>query len=148
MIWCMFPKIWSATDIIFFHLGPFFALLPPNNPKNENGKNGKKAWRYHLFTQVYKKSWSYAILFLRYGMRRIQLLFFILGNFLPFYPPPSPFPPQKKIKKMKKKPLEIPSFNTSVPKIMIMCYTVPEIRCRLDVIVIFHFGLFFALLSP
>ena len=63
----------------------------------------------------------------------------------PATPPP---PPPKKIKKMKKKPLEIPSFNTSVPKIMIMCYTVPEIRCRLDVIVIFHFGLFFALLSP
>ena len=56
--------------------------------------------------------------------------------------------PPKKFKKMKKKPLEIASFNTSVPKIMIMCYTVPEIRCMTDVIVIFHFGLFFSLLPP
>ena len=31
---------------------------------------------------------------------------------------------------------------------MIICYTVPEIWCVTDVIVIFHFGLFFALLPP
>ena len=34
----------------------------------------------------------------------------------------------------------------SVPKIMIICYTVPEIWGMTDVIVIFHFGLFFVLL--
>ena len=31
-------------------------------------KNWKKVWRYHHFTQVYQKSWSYPILFLRYGV--------------------------------------------------------------------------------
>ena len=31
---------------------------------------------------------------------------------------------------------------------MIICYTVPEIWHVTDVIVIFHFGLFFALLTP
>ena len=31
---------------------------------------------------------------------------------------------------------------------MIICYTVPEIWHLTDVTVIFHFGLFFALLSP
>ena len=46
----------------------------------------------------------------------------------------------------KKKPLEISSFYTSVPKVMIICYTVPKIWCMMDVIFIFHFGLFFALL--
>ena len=30
-------------------------------------KMKKKAWRYNHFTQVYQKSWSYAILFLGYG---------------------------------------------------------------------------------
>ena len=45
-----------------------------------------------------------------------------------------------------KKILEISSFYTSVPKIMITCYTVPEIRHMTDVI-IFHFGSFFALLQ-
>ena len=46
------------------------------------------------------------------------------------------------------KHLEISLFYTSVPKSMIICYTVPEIWHVTDVIVIFHFGLFFALLPP
>ena len=48
---------------------------------------------------------------------------------------------------MKKTPGDI-TFYTSVPKIMIICYTVPKIWCVMDVNVIFHFGLFFALLPP
>ena len=53
-----------------------------------------------------------------------------------------------KISKKWKLHLEISSFNTSVPKIVIICFTVPEIRHVTNVIVIFHFGLFFALLPP
>ena len=49
--------------------------------------------------------------------------------------------------KKKKKHLEI-SFYTSVPKIMIICYTVPVVWHMTDVIFIFHFQLFFALLPP
>ena len=45
-----------------------------------------------------------------------------------------------------KKILEISSFYTSVPKIMIICYTVPEIWHVTHVIFIFHSGLFFTLL--
>ena len=48
--------------------------------------------------------------------------------------------------KKRKKRLEIPSLYTSVPKIMIICYTVPEMWQVTHVIVIFHFILFFALL--
>ena len=59
------PEIWWVTDVIIFHFGPFFALLPK---KSKLKKNEKKAWRYHHFTQVYQKSWPYAILFLRYGV--------------------------------------------------------------------------------
>ena len=40
------------------------------------------------------------------------------------------------------------SFYTSVQKIMIIWYTVPEILRVTDVIVIFHSGLFIALLHP
>ena len=41
---------------------------PPNSPKNENfTKRKKKTWRYYHITPVYQKSWSYDILFLRYG---------------------------------------------------------------------------------
>ena len=50
-------------------------------------------------------------------------------------------------KKLKKRP-EISSFYTSVPKIMIIGYSVPEMWRVADVIVVFHFGQFFALLPP
>ena len=33
-------EIWSATDRIYFR--PFFALLPPNNPKNQNFEKNEK----------------------------------------------------------------------------------------------------------
>ena len=59
-------------------------------------------------------------------------------NFLSFSTIFSPFTPLKR--------LEI-SFYTSAPKIMIICYTVSEIWCVTGVI-IFHFGLFFAILTP
>ena len=51
----------------------------------------------------------------------------------------------KTSKKWKKHP-EISPFNTSAPKIMAICFPVPEIwhvRCNY-----FHYGLFFALLPP
>ena len=53
-----------------------------------------------------------------------------------------------KMSKKWKKHLEMSSFYTRVPKIMIVCYTAPEIWHVTYVIVIFHFGLFFALLTP
>ena len=51
----------------------FLPFYPPDLPKKENFlKNEKNAWRYHHFTRVYQKLWSYAILFLRYGMWHIR----------------------------------------------------------------------------
>ena len=45
----------------------FCPFYPTNNPKNPDfEKNGTNTWRYRV-TQVYQKSWSYVILFLRYG---------------------------------------------------------------------------------
>ena len=38
----MLFQIWSATDKIFCHFGPFFDLLPPNNPKHQNFEKLKK----------------------------------------------------------------------------------------------------------
>ena len=70
MIICyIVPEIWHVADVIvIFHFGLFFPFYPINNPKNENFKKMKKnTWIYHYFTQVYQKSWSYAIMFLRYG---------------------------------------------------------------------------------
>ena len=35
---CTVPQIWCVTDVIIFHFGPFFTLLPPNSPKYQNFK--------------------------------------------------------------------------------------------------------------
>ena len=59
------------------------------------------------------------------------------------------YPKNENVKKMKiKKRLEISSFDTSVPKIMIVYYIAPEIWHMADVIVIFHFGLFLPFYPP
>ena len=56
----------------------------------------------------------------------------------------------QKMKKKKKKKIRggiiRGALSTSVPKIMITCYTVPEVWCARDVTVIIHFGLIFAFL--
>ena len=68
--------------------------------------------------------------------------------FAPLHPSPTPSPPSnpenQNSEKMKIH-LEISSFYRSAAKIMIKCYTVPEIWHMMDVI-IFHSGLFFAFL--
>ena len=66
-----------------------------------------------------------------------------------FYPFTSLTAWKTKIKnKNEKKVLEISSFYNGVPKIMIICYTVPEIRWVTDVIVIFHFWAIFCSFTP
>ena len=71
------------------------------------------------------------------------IVIFILGYTFPFYPSSSP--KNENFKTMKTKPGYI-IFYTTVPKIMIRCYTIPEILRVSDVIVIVHFGQFLALL--
>ena len=61
-----------------------------------------------------------------------QNFFVILGNFLPLYLPNT--------LKNEKKTLEISSFYTSASKIMITCYSFPELWDMKDVIVIFILG--------
>ena len=130
----------SVMDIIFCHLGLFFAFFPPLQPKTSKfWKTGKTTRRYYPITHVYHKWQSYDVWFLRHEARWREF-FVILDNFLPIYPLKS-----RKSKILKKwiKGLEILSFYTSLPKIMI-CAT--EIWHVMDVIVTFQFGLFFALL--
>ena len=77
-----------------------------------------------------------------------QNSFSFWANFCPFTPVPPLTTQRIKILKKWKKHLEISSFYTSVPKIMIIGYTVPEIWCVPDVIVIFQFELFFTRSPP
>ena len=90
-----------TRQIFFVILSHFLPFYPPDSLKNENLKKKKKKLpgRYHHFTQVYQKSWSYAILFLKYAMWQMNCHFSFWAIFLIFYPPPSPPPylqqPQK-----------------------------------------------------
>ena len=104
----------------------------------------KNTWRYYHFTNVYHKWQSYDIWFFRYGVQQTNV-FAVLDRFFPFYHPSNP--KNENFKKLKKEPLKISSFYTSVTKIMIICYTVPWIWHVMDVIT-FHFGPFFAPLPP
>ena len=61
-------------------------LLPKKIQNTKFWNNEKHSWAYHRFTHVYRKSQSYDVWFLRYGVRQTKF-FVILGHFLPFYPP-------------------------------------------------------------
>ena len=131
-MWCMVPEIWSATDRIFCHYGPFFALLPPYGPRKLKFWKIKKTLQDIIILQMFTINDSHMI----YGFSDIewnrQNLFVILDRFFPFTPLTT-----WKIKILKdwKKPLEISSFYTRVSKIMIICYTVPDIWRMTDVII-------------
>ena len=132
----------------FCYFALFFVLLrtnPPNNPENQNFEKMKKnACRYYHFTHVHHKWISYDVWFLRYAAWQTEF-FVIFGHFLHFNPTNNS--KNQNFEKIKK-PLEMPSSYTSIPKIMIICYTVPEIWSVTGVIVIFHFRPFFAILPP
>ena len=122
----------------------FCPFTPVTAQKMKISKKQKKDSRYHHFTQVYQNddhmlycSWDMACDWCNYYFFYFGLFFALLSH---------NSPKTKKFKKCKKL-LEI-SFYTSVPKIMIICYTIPEIWHMTDVIVTFHFGLFFAPFTP
>ena len=80
MIICFIvPEIWHLMDVVVsFNFGLFFAILPHLTAQ----KMKKHTWRYHNFTQLYQKSWSYAILFLRYGLLGIELLWYVTDGLM------------------------------------------------------------------
>ena len=85
VIWCMVPEIWSATEVIFCHFGPVFALLLSQQPeKSKFWKNEKRASRDYHFTNLYQKWKPYNAWFLRYWAQRAEFSG-ILYHFLPFY---------------------------------------------------------------
>ena len=129
----------------FCHFRPLFAILPHYWPRKlKFGKNVKKTpgdiILLHMCTinQDHMMYGSYDMKFNR------QNFFVFLGNFLSFYSLTSW---KMKIPK-RKKTLGISSFYTSVQKIMIIHYTVPEIWRMTDVIVIFILGYTFPFYPP
>ena len=138
------PEIQPMTHVIIFHFGRFLPFYPRNSPKNENFKNMKKIPEDIITLHKCAKNHDH-MLYCSWDMAhdRHNCYFSFWAIFCPF----TPVTTQKmKISKTWKKFLKISSLYISVPKIMIICYTVPEIWRMTDIIVTFHFGLFFALL--
>ena len=131
-------------QIFFVILGQFLPFYPTSNPKNQNFEK-KKHLKILSFYKSGTKNHDY-MLYCSWDMAHDRSIF--LFSFSAIFCPSTPLTPQtmKISKKKKKKGLEITSFYTRVPKIMITCYTVPKIWHKTNVIVVFHFGLFFALL--
>ena len=125
-LYCSWDMVCDRCNCYFWFQAIFCPFTPLTAQRVKFQKNSKNSWRCHLFTQVHQKPWLYAILFLRYG----TWLFFIWSYFLPFYPSNSP--KKQNFKNMKKKPLEISSFYTCIPKIMIRWSTVPKIWCMTE----------------
>ena len=135
---CLLTQIWSAcTDIIFCHFRPFFALLRHYWPqKLKFAINAKKALEilsFYTCVPLIKIIWC-IVPEIWSATDRIFLSSW--ASFCPFTPLAAW--KNENIKKWKH-PLEI-SFYTSVAKIMIIHYTVPEICCVMDVIVIYTSG--------
>ena len=121
-VWCLSYKPRQTRVLVI--LGHSLSFDPPSNLKNHSNKKIKQnTWRYYCFTLAYHKLWLYHVWFLIYGVRQTEH-FVILDYLLPFYP----LTIQKiKILKKCKKHLEISSLYTSVPQIMIICYTFPKV---------------------
>ena len=137
-----FLRYWAQQTECFVILGYFLLFYSPKNLsiKNENHMMYDFGDMEHNRQNFYHFGLSFAHhkIYGSWDMKcNRQNIFVILGHFLPFYPPNSP--KNENIKKLKKTPTDI---------IMIICYTVPEIWCVTNVIIIYHFGLFFALLPP
>ena len=141
IIWCMVPEIWNSTDRIFFF---FFVILGNfNTLKNENIKHEKIPGDIIILHKCTKNHDH--MLYYSWDMARVACNCYF--SFWAIFSPFIPLTAQKiKISHTKKKHLEVSSFNTSVQKIMIICFIVSEIWHLTDVVVSFHFGLFFNLL--
>ena len=127
IIWCMVPQMCNV-DIWTI----FLRLTPLTTQKIKILKTCKKHLEISFYTSVPQ------IMTICYTFSEIwcvkDAVMFHFGHFY------------QNLKENEKKSLEVPSFYKSVPKIMTIWITVPDIWHTTDVIVIFHFGLFFALL--
>ena len=125
-----------------------FALLPPTTLTTQKIKIVKK-WKTNLGDNIILRKCTISDNHMMYGSWDIER---DIQNFLSFWTIFCTFTPltswKIKILKRLKNVLEISSFYTNVPKIMIICYSVPEMRCVTDVILTFLFWVLFCPFAP
>ena len=143
-MWFLRYEAWQTE--FFVILDCFLPFYPHNNPENQNSEIMIKNHGDIIILHKSTKNHDHMLYCsLDMACNRFNCYFSFWTIFYPF----TSLTAQKiKIFKKWKKHLEISSFYTSVPKIMIICYSVPETWHVADVTVIFHLRLFFALSTP
>ena len=140
-VWFLRYGAWQTE--FFVILGHFLPFYLPNDPENQNFEM-KKNLGDIIILNICTINDNHMV----YGSWDMEhKKIFCFGPFLTFYPTNNP-KNQNFDKTKKKKHLEISSIYISVPKIMIICCTAPEIWRVMDLIFIFHLWLFFVLLHP
>ena len=144
MLYCSWNMVHDACNYCsFWVIFCTFTSLTAQKIKIKKKKKEKKPLRSHHLHKCIKNHDYMLYCYWDMTCDRCNCYFQFWTIFCPF----TSLTAQKiKISQKWKKYLEISSFYTIVPKTLIICYTVPEIWHVTDVIVIFHFGLFFALL--
>ena len=124
---------------------PFTTLTAPKHENLKKKKRKKNALKYNNFTQVYQKSWSYAILFLRYMVRDGFNCYF---SFWTIFCPFTALTARKiKVWIKKKRPGGITNSHKCTKNHDHMLYCSRDLWCMMDGIVIFDFWLSFAHLT-
>ena len=130
MIYCSWDMAHDGCNCYFSFWAIFCPFTPLTTRKMKILKTYKKTpWDIII---LYKCTQNHGhMLYYSWDMARdrCKCSFFYFGLFLPFYAPNSS--KNQNFKKMKEC-LEISSFYTCVPKIMIRWRTVPEIWCATD----------------
>ena len=124
---CMFPEIWSGTDRIYLFSTSFCCFTLLATQKIKILKKLKKHLEISSFYTKFPKNHDH-MLYCSWDMARdgCNYYFSFWASFCPFIP----LTTQKiKISKKGKKHLEISSFYTCIPKIMIRWSTVPKKWC-------------------
>ena len=131
-------------------MGHFLPFDSPNNHKNQNFEKIEKPLEILSFYTCQPQMTIWCMVPEISSVTDIIICHFGLFFALLSPPPRPPLPPinpeNQRFEKIEL--LEILSFYTWVPKLMIIGYTVLEIWCVTNVIVVFHFGQFLALLPP
>ena len=145
IIWCMVPKMSSATDRLFVNFYHFLSFYPIKNPRNQNLEKMKKIHGDIIILHMSTKNHDY-MLYCAWDMARKGCNYFSFWDiFCPFTPLTTR--KMKISKKKRKKCQEISSFYTSVPETIIIGYSFPEIwrdRCNCY----FSFWAFFCPFTP
>ena len=125
--------------MILDHFLPFYPL---KNLKNQNFEKNEKNPRDLIILQMCTLN-SNHMMYYSGDNDCSEQTFDILGHFLPIHSPRNL--KNENFQKMKNISEDIIILHKCT-KDHVICYTVPEIRCMTDVILIFYFGLIFAIL--